>query len=105
MSGHPVRELLSVVGLTKTDLMNKESKYALYISLVYTLSDIRMVVGGFKLPSLVVSPSYVISACRDVGKVWPSNGTSGRTELLSSRIRRPYWGHCHRLPKHGPQVC
>lgn len=32
MSGHPVRELLSVVGLTKTDLMSKQ--YALYISLV-----------------------------------------------------------------------
>ena len=32
MSGRPVSKLLSVVDLTKTDLMNKQ--YALYISLV-----------------------------------------------------------------------
>ena len=60
MSGRPVSKLLSVVGLTKTDLMNKQSKYALYISLVYTLSDIRMVVGGLSCPPRL-SPQVMLS--------------------------------------------
>ena len=40
MSGRPVSKLLSVVGLTKTDLMNKQ--YALYISLVAPCQNIRL---------------------------------------------------------------